>query len=431
MVAPLVALVLSLKLAHDEGSVLDRAFLAPDQLSESIESLGQSSAAWGVEHARWTLAAVEETFAPVPDLPLQQIGECLEALILDLLRALSGEDGGWLCQRFVPSVAHEAARLSVPFEDVIRSMRDTQVRWVGALLADDARAKMTPSVVEELVRGASRLFDEEIARFLAAYMAERAALVESQLARRRDVVRQLLDDTRTEESATDYDDLGIDFGRFHTGIVVTRGTGAPSLDTRRLARSLREAVDGADVLVLPAGDNRVWAWSSTQRPPTSSDHARMEHALSSLRGARSAVRTPASGLSGFRETNRQAEDAAGLAARDDQGASVTFWRDRALLALLTLDPARAQSFVRRVLGPLCAEGEAVSELRLTLGAYLESGESLLRAAENRNVHRNTIVYLLKRAEELLKRPLKQDDLELRCALLMVQTMGSDALQAEV
>lgn len=412
--SPLVTVVRSLAPAGDTRSVLDHAFLAPDQLSESIEVLGQSPAAWGVEHARRTLATVEETFAPVPDLPREQIGRCLEALILDLLRALSRTGGGRLCERFVPPVAREAARLTVPFEDVIRSMRDTQVQWVGALLANDAEARLT-------------LFDDEIARFLAAYMAERAALVESQLARRRDLVRELLLDTEAEGSMSGYDGLGIDFGRFHTGVVVTRGPGAPSLDTRRLTGLLRDAVDGADVLVLPAGDNRVWAWTSTQQPPTTSERARMEQVLFTLRGTRSAVGTAAPGVAGFRETNQQAEDAAGLAARDELGASVTFWRDRALPALLTLDGVRARSFVRHVLGPLCAEGETTSELRLTLRAYLESGQSLLRAAESRNVHRNTIVYRLKRVEELLDRSLKQNDLELRCALLMAETIGSDDL----
>lgn len=123
----LVALLAGLKPVRDVGSVLDRALLSPDGLNDSVEVLGQDPVAWGIEQAHQTLTAVEKTFAPVPDLLLPQIGSCLEALILDLLRALSGADGVWLCPRFVPPVAREAARLSVPFEDVIRSMRDTQV----------------------------------------------------------------------------------------------------------------------------------------------------------------------------------------------------------------------------------------------------------------------------------------------------------------
>lgn len=67
------------------------------------------------------------------------------------------------------------------------------------------------------------------------------------------------------------------------------------------------------------------------------------------------------------------------------------------------------------------------ELRLTLSAYLESGQSLLRAAERRNVHRNTVVYRLKRVEELLDRPLKQNDVEVRCALLLAETLGAGVL----
>ena len=44
------------------------------------------------------------------------------------------------------------------------------------------------------------------------------------------------------------------------------------------------------------------------------------------------------------------------------------------------------------------------------------------------MHRNTVVYRLKRVEELLGRPLSENDLELRCALLLAESLGTAVLQ---
>lgn len=149
------------------------------------------------------------------------------------------------------------------------------------------------------------MFDDEIARFVRDYMAEREALVESQVARRRELVGELLSDGPMEGWATAYDELGIEFSRFHTGVVVTREPGARSLDTLRLVRLLRDAVDGADVLVLPAGDNRVWAWVSTvsaHERGSRQDRARAGLARRSAIGGGSggarSTRTPGNELAG-------------------------------------------------------------------------------------------------------------------------------------
>lgn len=420
-------LVLALRPKGPSAAVIRDAFLAPEQIGALLEELGEGPLAWGLEEAARSLNAVEGAFAAVPDLPRAQIGLSLEALALDLLAALAQLPGSSVSAQFVPPMAREAARLKVPFEHVIDSMRATQAHWISDLFAAHAPVVASSGLAEELVSSASRVFDDEIGRFLQTYMAEREALVESRLARRRDLVTDLLSDAPTEESAGLRHDLGVDLERFHVGVVLTRVHGATSLDSRRLGRALRDAMEGAEVLVIPAGDNRVWAWVSTAEAPDDNLQGRLGKALSAQTGTRAAVGAAAPGISGFRETHQQALDTASLPGHEQVGGPVTFWRENAVLALLGLHPDKARTFTRQVLGPLATNTAAASEQRLTLRAYLENGHSLRRAAELRSVHRNTVVYRLKRAEELLGHPLTDDELELRCALLLAERLGEIVL----
>jgi DNA-binding PucR family transcriptional regulator len=61
----------------------------------------------------------------------------------------------------------------------------------------------------------------------------------------------------------------------------------------------------------------------------------------------------------------------------------------------------ADGFVRARLGPLLNGSAGNSELLLTLGEYLRVGRNAKEAAENLAVHRNTLIYRLRRLEKLL------------------------------
>jgi hypothetical protein len=61
----------------------------------------------------------------------------------------------------------------------------------------------------------------------------------------------------------------------------------------------------------------------------------------------------------------------------------------------------ADGFVRARLGPLLDGSAANSELLLTLSEYLRVGRNAKEAADNLAVHRNTLIYRLRRLEKLL------------------------------
>ena len=53
--------------------------------------------------------------------------------------------------------------------------------------------------------------------------------------------------------------------------------------------------------------------------------------------------------------------------------------------------------------------------------------SATRVAKELFVHQNTVTYRVKRAEELLGRSVTEDPLELVCALVLAETLGSAVL----
>ena len=103
------------------------------------------------------------------------------------------------------------------------------------------------------------------------------------------------------------------------------------------------------------------------------------------------------------------------------------WRIAALVSLLAQDPTRARSFVHAVLGPLAEDSVAAAQDRQTLAAYLTAGRSLRHVAEQQHVHRNTVVYRLHRLTERLPVPLDGAEVDLVCALRVMEVLGVGAL----
>jgi purine catabolism regulator len=74
--------------------------------------------------------------------------------------------------------------------------------------------------------------------------------------------------------------------------------------------------------------------------------------------------------------------------------------------LLPRSLSEADALVAEVLGPLLAyDASHASALRASLEAFLEHNRSWLRAAEQLHVHKQTLVYRMRRVEELTGRRL--------------------------
>ena len=126
------------------------------------------------------------------------------------------------------------------------------------------------------------------------------------------------------------------------------------------------------------------------------------------------ISRPANGLSILREAYREAKDAVGIAYELSDHDTTTFYGDlklyQLLLALKERNLAHLQRFCHDALGPLIEHDKRKqSDLVRTLSGFFASNGNLAKAAQELDVHRNTLVYRLERIAELTELDLDDSD----------------------
>lgn len=141
-----------------------------------------------------------------------------------------------------------------------------------------------------------------------------------------------------------------------------------------------------------------------------------------------ALGTPGHGLAGFRASRRDAERARRvIELADSRAPSVTQYAEVALVDLLTRDSEAARTFVSVELGALSGRGAAAERARTALIEVVAPQGGLAAAARVLDLHRNTVLQRVRRAEELRGRPATERAAELHAALLLAQVLGSAVL----
>jgi DNA-binding PucR family transcriptional regulator len=87
----------------------------------------------------------------------------------------------------------------------------------------------------------------------------------------------------------------------------------------------------------------------------------------------------------------------------------------------SLDLLRA--WVGETLGSLADDDDHNARLRDTLRVFLQENGSYKSTAERLVLHKNTVQYRVRKAEESMRRPLVQDRLRTELALLATQWLG--------
>ena len=84
--------------------------------------------------------------------------------------------------------------------------------------------------------------------------------------------------------------------------------------------------------------------------------------------------------------------------------------------------------MREVLGPLASATDNDARLRETLRIFLCNGASYKAAADELNLHFNSVKYRIQRAIERRGAPIGADRLDVELALLVCHWFGASALQ---
>ena len=134
-------------------------------------------------------------------------------------------------------------------------------------------------------------------------------------------------------------------------------------------------------------------------------------------------------MPGFRRTHQQALGAQAVAlAAGTAGRPVTSFGEIAPLALMSGSVGLLQAWVAETLGALADDDDQHARLRDTLRVFLQENRSYKTTAERLLLHKNTVQYRVRKAEETLGRSASQDRLNIELALLAVHWLGAAVLR---
>jgi DNA-binding PucR family transcriptional regulator len=295
--------------------------------------------------------------------------------------------------------------------------------------ADEVDGATAMRGVEEV----SDYIDQIVGQLLPVYEQERVGWLRDRRALLAGHVRMILDGERVDLDRLQTV-IGYRLRGKHVGLVLWVDEADGEVDA---LRALADLVDGAARLVgssdrplfVPCDDTTAWAWLLVE-----DDRAVRTAELAGLVAKAPdsiaiSVGEAARGADGFRRTHRQALSAQAVAVAAGSGrARVTPFADVAPIALMCGELDSLRAWVAETLGPLATVSERIDGLRETARIFLNSGGSYTATADQLFLHRNTVQYRIRQAEELRGRPFVEDRLSVELALLASHWLGSSVLR---
>jgi DNA-binding PucR family transcriptional regulator len=348
----------------------------------------------------------------------------------------SGADRGHVLP---PPVALDTARRlaqrGIPVSALLRAYRIGQAMFQQAVLARLAAAEpdtdLLAAAAIEVTTFAFDYIDRVSEEVVETYQRERdhwlRGRVAARIARVTDILAGRPVDVPDSERM-----LAYRFQQTHVGVVVWDRDAQPGVDRLLLleqtAHRLAERVGARRPPLLVAVDGAmVWAWLPS--PQVALDGVVTTFAAELDPAVAMAAGEPAQGLAGFRLTHRQARQAqvVAAAAQRRDGAQIMLSAEIGPVALMCSDLDAAAAWVRATLGGLAFDDEAHARLRETLWAFLSTGGSFTAAAQQLILHKNTVQYRVRKAEEARGRPVQERRLDLELALLISRLLGASVL----
>lgn len=382
---------------------------------------------------------LQQLLADIPEVAADPgIRRDLRASTHDLLSTFLGEAAKDPAAEMVfPPAALDLARtLAKRRHDVsvlLRMYRVGQrVFWrelMRIVIEEIADADLRMAALEFLWDQMSRALERNIDVLVSVHTEESEKWLRGALVRRTETVHAIL---RGEPMDTDQASvqLGHNLRLWQSGMVLWAADeledSDPSGKLEALAGEIAAALGAATPLTVQSSARVVWAWMATGREPQQGRIAGVP-SLRRVPGLRVAVGVPAREVAGFRDSHRDAIRAQAVAVRGGEQAPVTAYRDVEVVSCLSADSDAMRALVAREVGGLGGTDPADARLRETVLAYLTAGGSARAAAAALRVHKNTVLYRLKQAEELLGRAIDERRLPLELALLLVDTYGERVL----
>jgi DNA-binding PucR family transcriptional regulator len=317
--------------------------------------------------------------------------------------------------------AHDLVHRGMPLAALLRSYRLGHA-WFEQIFEETASAlELEPDVRWRVLASASRrvftYIDTVCTQLVDDYETEREQWLRGAAAAQAELVQAIVAgeafDPREAAATLHYDVTAVQLG-----FIVWRDTRSraaePAVSPTSIAKGLAAEFGGWQTLVVPRGEHAAWAWTTGEQllasPPS----------RSKILGDRASVAIGAThaGPDGMFRTHHEARAARRVGEIFGfRAGKIVRYPAVALAALTTADPAHALTFVVSELGSeLAADTDAMLRLRATIQVYLDERLSPSRTARRLGIHQNTVVYRVRRAEELIGHPIEDRRLELEIAL---------------
>ena len=382
----------------------------------------------------------------IPELPEDErltelLGASVEGNVDTILRALRYDIAVERVE--APTAALEYARRlaqhGVPVNALVRAYRLGQ-RLMNELVFAEVRAldiseKMRYAVIETITATLFEYIDWISQQVVVAYEDERERWLENQNSLRALRVREVLAATKTIDVDATSTSIRYPLRWHHLGLVMwypdasTDGNELARL--QRFLRELGEATGAAEGALFAAADRTCgWGWLPYRASNADAAAKVRQFTLSRPDSPSVAIGTVASGIEGFRQSHREAENARRVALVGKREPTVIAATDPgvSIAALLNRDVADTRAWVAKVLGDLAGDDENDARLRETLRIYLGCGSSYKLAAEQLNLHFNTVKYRVGRAVARRGSEIENDRLDIELALLICHWYGAVVLQ---
>ena len=336
--------------------------------------------------------------------------------------------------------ARRLAQQGMPVNALVRAYRLGQ-RRVNELVFAELHAIEIPDsmrvpVIEAITGTLFEYIDWMSQQVVAVYEEERERWLENQNSLRALRVREILAANKSVDVDAASTTIRYPLRWHHLGLIMwypDLGTEGDELARlQRLLRELGEAA-GADAspLFVAADQSCGWGWLAYRAAATDAVEKIRRFALSRPDSPSVAIGMMAGGLEGFRRSHREAAEARAVAIISDRGGTTVITAadpGLSVVARLGGDVAATREWVATVLGDLATDNDNDARLRETLRVYLACGCSYKLAAEELNLHFNSVKYRVGRAVARRGREIGTDRLDVELALLACQWYGSAVLQ---
>jgi DNA-binding PucR family transcriptional regulator len=335
--------------------------------------------------------------------------------------------------------ARRLAQHGVPLHALVRAYRLGQHRMNELVFAEvrtiDVPEPTRYAVLEAMTATLFEYIDWITQQVIVVYEDERERWLEDQNSLRAVRVRDVLAAPKPVDVDAATTTIRYPLRWHHLAVMMwypDTGTDADAIARlQRFLRELGQATGAAATPLFVAADRTcAWGWLP-YRTATPAAEAEVRRFTARKRDAPDiAIGTMRSGVAGFRQSHREAERARRVALIA-QGAEPTLICASdpgfSVAALLGADVTDTRAWVAGTLGALAADTDNDARLRETLRVFLGFGSSYKQAAEELNLHFNTVKYRVGRAIARRGRSIGSDRLDVELALLTCHWYGAAVL----